>query len=118
MYGLRTTAPIAWCPGCGNFEILNSVMAVLEELQTKVSLEKIILVSDRGNHGKIVDYLYNSFNSIHGLPSLRPRRSSFLPTRDNKVICFVGDGASYAEGFEHLIFCGQAQHRSYRGSPQ
>lgn len=105
MSELRTAAPIAWCPGCGNFEILNSVIAVLEELRGEgFPLEKIILVSGIGNHGKIVDYLHiNSFNSIHGR-ALPAAEAIKLANPDNKVICFVGDGDSYAEGLEHLIF--------------
>ena len=105
MSELRTTAPIAWCPGCGNFEILNSLIAVLEELQREgFPLENIILVSGIGNHGKIVDYLHiNSFNSIHGR-AVPVAEAIKLANPDNKVICFVGDGDSYAEGLEHLIF--------------
>lgn len=105
MSELRTAAPIAWCPGCGNFEILNSMIAVLEDLHGEgFPLEKIILVSGIGNHAKIVDYLHiNSFNSIHGR-ALPAAEAIKLANPDNKVICFVGDGDSYAEGLEHLIF--------------
>ncbi|HPT70430.1 MAG TPA: 2-oxoacid ferredoxin oxidoreductase, partial [Syntrophomonas sp.] len=68
MSELKTDTPIAWCPGCGNFGILNSVQVVLEELGREgLPMEKIVLVSGIGNHAKIVDYLpVNSFNSIHG----------------------------------------------------
>jgi len=105
MNGFRTTAPITWCPGCGNFEILNSVEAVLTELVAEgYKREDFIIVSGVGNHAKIVDYLnVNSFNSIHGraIPVAEAIR---LARRDVKVICFAGDGDTYAEGLEHLIF--------------
>jgi len=105
MSELKTDAPIAWCPGCGNFGILNSVQTVLEDLGREgFPLEKIVLVSGIGNHAKIVDYLHiNSFNSIHGraIPVAEAIR---LADQDMKVICFVGDGDSYAEGLDHLIF--------------
>lgn len=105
MSGLRTTAPVTWCPGCGNFEILNSVEAVLTDLiSEEFPLENVIIVSGIGNHAKIVDYLQlNSFNSIHGraIPVAEAIR---LSNSNVKVICFAGDGDTYAEGLEHLIF--------------
>jgi 2-oxoglutarate ferredoxin oxidoreductase subunit beta len=105
MSELKTVTPITWCPGCGNFGILSSVQAVLEELGREgLSMKKIVLVSGIGNHAKIVDYLHvNSFNSIHGR-AIPVAEAIKLADPDMKVICFVGDGDSYAEGLEHLIF--------------
>jgi len=102
---LKTVAPITWCPGCGNFEILQSLMAVLEELQTEgLDLDKVVILSGVGNHAKIVDYInVNSFNTIHGR-ALPPATAIKLADPETKVICFVGDGDSYAEGLEHLLF--------------
>lgn len=102
---LQTEAPITWCPGCGNFEILHSLMAVLEELGREgMDLDKVVLLSGVGNHAKIVDYInVNSFNTIHGR-ALPPATAIKLADPDMKVICFVGDGDSYAEGLEHLLF--------------
>jgi len=105
MSQLKTDAPITWCPGCGNYEILHSFEAVLEELKTEgLNQEKVILLSGIGNHAKIVDYLHiNSFNSIHGR-ALPPATAIKLVDPETKVVCFVGDGDSFAEGLEHLIF--------------
>lgn len=105
MSQLKTEAPITWCPGCGNFEILHSLMAVLEELQEEgLNLDKVVLLSGVGNHAKIVDYInVNSFNTIHGR-ALPPATAIKLADPETKVICFVGDGDSYAEGLEHLLF--------------
>lgn len=102
---LTTEAPVTWCPGCGNFEILNSLMTVLEEMkQEGLDLDKVILVSGVGNHAKIVDYIdINSFNTIHGR-ALPTATAIKLADPETKVICFVGDGDSYAEGLEHLLF--------------
>jgi 2-oxoglutarate/2-oxoacid ferredoxin oxidoreductase subunit beta len=102
---LKTEAPITWCPGCGNFEILHSLMAVLEELHSDgLDLDKVVLLSGVGNHAKIVDYInINSFNTIHGR-ALPPATAVKLADPNTKVICFVGDGDSYAEGLEHLLF--------------
>lgn len=105
MRQLKTDAPITWCPGCGNFEILHSLMDVLEELQTEgLDLDKVVILSGVGNHAKIVDYInINSFNTIHGR-ALPPATAIKLADPATKVICFVGDGDSYAEGLEHLLF--------------
>ena len=105
MSRLKTYAPIEWCPGCGNFGILNSMEALLPELGKEgIPLENIVLVSGVGNSGKIVDYLHvNSFYSIHGR-ALPAAEAIKLSNPDLKVICFVGDGDSYAEGLDHLIF--------------
>ncbi|KAF1083750.1 2-oxoglutarate oxidoreductase subunit KorB [Sporotomaculum syntrophicum] len=105
MSQLKTTAPVAWCPGCGNFEIMNSFIAVLEDMRNEgFPLENIIMVSGIGNHGKIVDYVQiNSFNSIHGR-AIPTAEAIKLANPDTKVVCFVGDGDTYAEGLEHLLF--------------
>jgi len=80
-------------------------MAVLEELQNDgMDLDKVVVLSGVGNHAKIVDYInINSFNTIHGR-ALPPATAIKLADPDMKVICFVGDGDSYAEGLEHLLF--------------
>ena len=105
MNQLKTNAPVTWCPGCGNFEILNSMEAVLEELKSEgFPLEKVVILGGIGNHAKIVDYLHiNSFYSIHGR-SIPVAEAIKLADQDVKVICFVGDGDTLAEGLEHLIF--------------
>ena len=63
---LRTYAKNTWCPGCGNFAILNSIKAVLKNLQEEgTPLENVVLVSGIGCHAKIVDYIdTNSFYRI------------------------------------------------------
>ena len=53
---LGTYAVNTWCPGCGNFAILNAIKAVLLELNAEgTPLENIVLVSGIGCHAKIVD---------------------------------------------------------------
>lgn len=102
---LGTYAPNTWCPGCGNFAILNAIKAVLNELsQEGIPPEKIVLVSGIGCHAKIVDYInVNSFYSIHGRV-VPPAEAMKLSSPDLKIIGFAGDGDAYGEGVEHLIF--------------
>jgi len=102
---LGTYAPNTWCPGCGDFAILNAIKTVLNLLQEEgTPLEKVVLVSGIGCHAKIVDYLnVNSFYSIHG--RVTPVAEAIKIARpDLKVIGFAGDGDAYGEGLEHLIF--------------
>ena len=65
---LATLAPNTWCPGCGNFAILNGIKAVLNELRGETCpLENVVIVTGIGCHAKIADYLnVNSFYAIHG----------------------------------------------------
>ena len=105
MINLNTTCPNTWCIGCGNFAILGAIKAVLQSLADEgLPLENIVLVSGIGCHAKIVDYInVNSFYSLHG--RVVPVAEAIKLSRSNvKVIGFSGDGDSYGEGMEHLIF--------------
>src|SRR3989338_4867927 len=102
---LGTYAQNTWCPGCGNFAILNAVKSVITELVNEgLAFENIVLVSGIGCHAKIVDYINaNSFYSIHG--RVTPVAEGIKLANPNiKVIGFAGDGDAYGEGLEHLIF--------------
>lgn len=103
-HSLETSASNTWCPGCGNFAILNTAKTVLQAIGDEVSPENLVLVSGIGCHGKIVDYLnVNSFYGIHG--RMIPVATGIkLANPDLKVIGFAGDGDAYGEGLEHLIF--------------
>jgi len=102
---LATYAKNTWCPGCGNFAILNSIKAVMSAMVEEGTLaENIVIVSGIGCHAKIVDYInVNSFYSIHGrvVPVCEAIK---IANPDLKVIGFAGDGDCYGEGLEHLIF--------------
>ncbi|MEK6714936.1 MAG: thiamine pyrophosphate-dependent enzyme [Candidatus Omnitrophota bacterium] len=106
MRELGTYAKNSWCPGCGNFAILNAVKTVLREIFEggECPSENIVLVSGIGCHAKIVDYLnINSFYSIHG--RVTPVAEAIKIAKGHlKVIGFAGDGDAYGEGLEHLIF--------------
>lgn len=102
---LETYAENTWCPGCGNFAILNAIKMALSELNAEgIPLENIVLVSGIGCHAKIVDYLnVNSFYSLHGR-GVPVAEGIKLSNPNVKVIGFAGDGDAYGEGIEHLIF--------------
>ena len=101
---LETYAEITWCPGCGNFGILNAVKRAISELiEEGEKKENFVIASGIGCHAKIVDYIdVNSFYGLHGRvpPALTGIK---LANKNLKVIGFAGDGDAYAEGIEHLI---------------
>jgi len=102
---LNTAAKNTWCPGCGNFAILNAVKSVLLDLEKEgTPREKIVLVSGIGCHAKIADYLaVNSFYSIHG--RVAPVAQGIKFARPELAVAgFAGDGDGYGEGLEHLLF--------------
>ncbi|HBU07922.1 MAG TPA: 2-oxoacid ferredoxin oxidoreductase [Candidatus Omnitrophica bacterium] len=91
----------AWCPGCGDFGILEA----LKDALVKLNLEphKIVLVSGIGQAAKLPHYLYaNVFNGLHGraIPA-----ATGIKMANNKLEVLVtsGDGDIYGEGGNHLI---------------
>jgi 2-oxoglutarate ferredoxin oxidoreductase subunit beta len=102
---LITDAQNTWCPGCGNFSIQHTLKNVLSEMEQEgKSLDNVVLVSGIGCHAKIADYLnINTFYSIHGR-TIPVATGIKLANPHLTVICCTGDGDSYAEGLDHLIF--------------
>lgn len=96
---IETNYPNTWCPGCGNFGVLESMKRAIKEL----GQNNVVLVSDIGCNSKIVDYLnVSSINSLHGRPI--PTASGIKMANSKlKVIVFTGDGGSLNEGISHLI---------------
>jgi 2-oxoglutarate/2-oxoacid ferredoxin oxidoreductase subunit beta len=94
-----------WCPGCGNFSIQHTLKNVLADIEKDgQSLDNVVLVSGIGCHAKIADYLnINSFYSLHGR-TIPVATGIKLANPDLTVICCSGDGDSYAEGLDHLLF--------------
>ncbi len=102
---LSTESEITWCPGCGNFGILNSVKDAVKRLEEEgISRDEIMISSGIGCHGKIFDYLnLSGLYSIHGRESATVQGMKFA-NPNLKVIAFGGDGDAYGEGLSHLVF--------------
>ena len=100
---LSTKAKIVWCPGCGNFGILKAFAQAVEELSPELDLQKLVVVSGVGCHGKIADYLaLSSFHTIHGrVPAMLAGIK--LANPELVAVGFAGDGDAYNEGLVHLI---------------
>jgi 2-oxoglutarate ferredoxin oxidoreductase subunit beta len=92
---------IAWCPGCGNYAILNSLKQALTEL--KISSQQLVVISGIGQAAKIPQYFKtNYFNGLHGR-SLPPATGIKAANPTLTVIAESGDGDMYGEGGNHFI---------------
>jgi len=99
--GKFTTYETAWCPGCGNFSILNSLKTVLEELG--IEPNKVLMVAGIGQAAKTPQYLSaNSFCGLHGR-ALPAAVAAKIANEKLTVIVNSGDGDSYGEGGNHFI---------------
>jgi 2-oxoglutarate ferredoxin oxidoreductase subunit beta len=91
----------AWCPGCGDFNILKALKAALANLGKSPS--EVLLVSGIGQAGKLPQYLNcNFFNGLHGR-TLPPATAAKLSNHELTVLAVAGDGDCYGEGGNHLI---------------
>src|ERR1035437_5610297 len=91
----NSTLQPAWCPGCGNFGILNGVRQALVQLE--IPPQQVLFVSGIGQAGKLPHYTKgNVFNSLHGRP-LSPAIGAKIANAELTVIAVSGDGDAYGE---------------------
>lgn len=92
---------IAWCPGCGDFSILNALKSALEELN--LTPQNTVLVSGIGQAAKTPQYINaNFFNGLHGR-AIPAATGIKLANNELNVIVISGDGDIYGEGGNHFI---------------
>ncbi len=92
---------VRWCPGCGDYAILNAVQQVLPELG--IPKEKFVVVSGIGCSSRFPYYMNTyGFHSIHGrAPALATGIKVANP--ELSVWIATGDGDSLSIGGNHLI---------------
>jgi len=91
----------AWCPGCGNFSILQAVKQALVACRLKP--QDVIFVSGIGQAAKAPHYLnVNLFDGLHGR-SLPVATGIKLSNPKKTVIVESGDGCNYGEGGNHFL---------------
>jgi 2-oxoglutarate ferredoxin oxidoreductase subunit beta len=91
----------AWCPGCGNFGILQAFKEAVVELGMEP--HQFVIVSGIGQSGKFPHYLKcNTFNGLHGR-TLPVATGIKLSNHDMPVIAVAGDGDCYGEGGNHFL---------------
>jgi 2-oxoglutarate/2-oxoacid ferredoxin oxidoreductase subunit beta len=100
-YDLPAHTDIAWCPGCGNFPILNIVKMALAELD--IPPEEMVMCSGIGQAAKTPQYMrVNFFNGLHGR-ALPVATAIKLSNPHMTVISESGDGDTYGEGGNHFL---------------
>ncbi len=95
------TYETAWCPGCGNFSILECLKTALEELEKNP--HDVLVVAGIGQAAKIPQYISaNAFCGLHGR-ALPPAAAAKMVNERLTVIVSSGDGDTYGEGGNHFI---------------
>ncbi len=90
-----------WCPGCGNFGILNAVKQTFVDLD--IAPHQVIIASGIGQATKIPHYMQvNTFNGLHGR-EVATATGIRLAVRDLPVIVHAGEGGAYGEGGNHFL---------------
>ena len=65
LYDMPHGTDMAWCPGCGNFPILNIMKGVLAEMD--ILPTEVVICSGIGQAAKTPHYLrVHYFNGLHG----------------------------------------------------
>ncbi|TCP53155.1 2-oxoglutarate ferredoxin oxidoreductase subunit beta [Tamaricihabitans halophyticus] len=97
----KSDQEVRWCPGCGDYIVLNAVQAFLPELGLK--RENIVFVSGIGCSSRFPYYLNTyGMHSIHGrAPAIATGLAVTRP--DLSVWVVTGDGDALSIGGNHLI---------------
>jgi len=92
---------VRWCPGCGDYAILNNVQKVMPELG--IPREKIVFVSGIGCSSRFPYYMNTyGFHSIHGrAPAIATGIKCGNP--DLSVWVITGDGDALSIGGNHFM---------------
>ena len=98
----------AWCPGCGNFAILNALKKALVELDLEP--QRVLMVSGIGQAGKLPHYTRgNVLNVLHGR-TLPAAAGAKMANPELVVLAVGGDGDGYGEGGNHFLHSLRRNH--------
>ena len=90
-----------WCPGCGNFGILNAIKMALAEQD--IAPHEILIVTGIGCGSKLPHYMkVNGFHTLHGRP-VAVATGARLANHGLRVMVVHGDGDGYGEGLSHFL---------------
>jgi len=93
--------PTAWCPGCGNFSILQAFRKALVALNLEP--HQILMISGIGQAPKLPHYTRgNVFNGLHGR-AIPEATGAKIANPELTVIVIDGDGGAYGEGLNHTL---------------
>jgi 2-oxoglutarate ferredoxin oxidoreductase subunit beta len=97
----KTDLKPVWCPGCGDFAVLNSVYRALADL--KCEPHETVIVSGIGCSSRLPGYVETyGFNSLHGR-ALPIATGTKLAAPNLNVIAVGGDGDGLAIGGNHFM---------------
>jgi 2-oxoglutarate ferredoxin oxidoreductase subunit beta len=94
---------VSWCPGCGDFPILDALKRAMAELG--IAPKDLVIVSGIGQAAKLPHYFRSHFfNGLHGraLPVAAAIRAA---DPGLTVVAVGGDGDMYGEGGNHFLHC-------------
>ena len=95
------TFETAWCPGCGDYNILDALKMALEEIGKEP--HEVLVVGGIGQAAKTPQYINtNGFCGLHGR-AIPPAIAAKIANKNLTVIIDSGDGDTYGEGGNHFI---------------
>ena len=90
-----------WCPGCGDYAILNGIKQALVNME--IHPHEIAMYSGIGQAAKLPLYARGNFlNGLHGR-GLPIATGGAVANHKLKTLMFGGDGDGFAEGGNHFI---------------
>ncbi len=97
----KSANEVRWCPGCGDFAIMNSVQRAMADLE--IPHEKFAVISGIGCSSRFPYYMSTfGFHTIHGRASAVASGVK-LANPDLSVWVITGDGDAMAIGGNHFI---------------
>ena len=90
-----------WCPGCGDYTILNVLKKVFASLG--LPPHRVVIVSGIGCGSKLPHYIrVNGFHTIHGRP-LPVAMGLKIARPDLTIVSIGGDGDTFGIGAGHMV---------------
>jgi 2-oxoglutarate ferredoxin oxidoreductase subunit beta len=90
-----------WCPGCGNFGILEAMKDAL--VKQGISPHEVLIISGIGQAAKTPEFMKcNMFHALHGR-ALPLATAAKISNHNLKILVNTGDGDCYGEGGNHFI---------------
>jgi len=100
-FDFRGAIEPVWCPGCGDFALLNSIRAALRE-SPHIQRHNTVIVSGIGCSGRVAAYLgVYGFHGVHGraLPTALGVKEA---NPELNVLVMGGDGDGFSIGGGHI----------------